>query len=158
MRFHRRENYEETGPDTETNVTKWKGILWQCLMVLSWMNCKNIETRVESSKKVILRLKDRRPKKATIVIKTLRLSKDFAARMEAAAGDGVKVSRRLHSRRGYYGDYRPPRGKLFGKLEGTFWFPEKIRGDKEAGAVLKNYELPPGVDEPPAPPEGSPDA
>ncbi len=38
-------------------------------------------------------------------------------------------------------DTHPPRGKLFGRLEGVYWIPQHLRGTSTEGNVITDYEV-----------------
>lgn len=52
-------------------------------------------------------------------------------------GSGINS---LHQVRGHFATYLPER-PLFGRLSGTFWIPDHIRGDVKNGVVVKDYTV-----------------
>ncbi len=52
----------------------------------------------------------------------------------------VGLKRALHICRGHFATYSPEKS-LFGKYAGTFWKPQHIRGTKERGEIVKDYEV-----------------
>lgn len=48
--------------------------------------------------------------------------------------------KRLHICRGHFKTYTDER-PLFGRLTGTFWVPQHMRGDMDVGVVAKDYEI-----------------
>lgn len=110
------------------------------LFVFSLMNCKNIIMVKEDSP--ILEQKEH-IKKTGVPLVTYRVLKIDQALIKTK-GDSKKsenpITRALHLCRGhfaYYSDLNP----LFGKHTGTFWRSQHIRGKKEKGVVIKDYEV-----------------
>jgi len=60
--------------------------------------------------------------------------------------DGKTITRRgpvsEHICRGHWRDYTKGNG-LFGKHKGLYWFKESVRGDRDQGQVMKDYDLVP---------------
>lgn len=61
---------------------------------------------------------------------------------------GAGEDRGEHIVRGHFSHYgnccpgnHEPRGKLFGKLEGRYWMPQHLRGDRALGVVQSDYEI-----------------
>lgn len=54
--------------------------------------------------------------------------------------DKLGMKKALHICRGHFKRYENGRG-LFGKLHGTYFFPQQVRGAKEQGVITKDYRI-----------------
>lgn len=114
------------------------GPVW---MAITFLHCKN--TKVVNNP-IPLRLRKARVKKGKfpgIEYKTLVISK-VQEMLEVARKGGASMPMALHICRGHFKDYREGRG-LFGKHKGIFWWDMHVRGTKDAGIVVKDYEVKP---------------
>ena len=112
------------------------------LLAASFLHCRNtvVQDVVPPS-----RLAERTLKRCGVPLnihKVLEI-KPMTDALAASAGPGIGLVKRLHICRGHFKDYRG-RG-LFGKVQGLFWWGQHVRGDRNVGAVTKDYSIyPPG--------------
>jgi len=102
------------------------------------LNCKNIEKhRIKPPEK--LNKKRRKNKKPPLFsYYVLRVSQP--AKQPKGQGSFAGQLNRIHFCRGHFKEYTAE-SPLFGKYTGLYWWQPHIRGDKERGMVLKDYEV-----------------
>lgn len=107
---------------------------------ISLAHCKNVSF-VDSPVPEKVRLKrERRGLPPKVTYKTLVIeSAKRTLRGEGGSGE-VGLRRALHICRGHFRSYSET-AKLFGRVAGTFWVPQHVRGDVTAGEVVKNYRV-----------------
>lgn len=145
------------GKPDEFRVPEWMGdddddaratlaqYLHPILLAFSFANCKNVETVEVVAPAKLQRARMRRDKRPLVtykVINILPLAKMRSApRTRTVESDGHGVA--LHIRRGHFAHYGEKfgRGKLFGRLEGTFWIPQAAVGSADAGVSVHDYEM-----------------
>ncbi len=124
------------------------------LLTLSFMHCKNVESHeVErpagAGKKGKGRARRRRPRKPYYL---LDIDPMRAVLRHEGQVETVGLERALHICRGHFATYSEER-PLFGKLAGTYWRAQHVRGRAAAGTVEKGYTVHPS-----RPVQGEPEA
>lgn len=117
----------------------WVDVL-PILLGLSFLHCKNVQrVRVEGSVK-LNKARLRRGKKPLATYYTLEIDpmKKVLREEGQIATQGLK--RALHITRGHFADYTAGKG-LFGKVHGTFWVPQHVKGSASHGIVEKDYAV-----------------
>jgi hypothetical protein len=110
------------------------------LLTLSFMHCKNVvlKTIAPSPKLNRARVKRGNPPLAVYKILEIHPVKRILEREGDIQHTGLK--RALHICRGHFKDYTVGKG-LFGKVHGVFWWDMALRGSREAGIILKDYDV-----------------
>lgn len=109
-------------------------------MTTSFMHCKNVK-QVEAKEDPGERFR-KQYKVPKFTYRTLCIDpmKEVLRREGQSEATGLK--RALHICRGHFSTYSDEK-PLFGKYAGTFWVPDHVRGKKEHGEVVKDYEVKP---------------
>ena len=112
------------------------------LLTLSFMHCKNVESR-EVERPTIVgkkgRARRRRPPKPYYL---LDIDPMRAVLRHEGQIETVGLERALHICRGHFATYNEER-PLFGKLAGTYWRAQHVRGRAENRTVEKGYNVHP---------------
>lgn len=108
---------------------------------LSWsfMNCKNV-ARVEHEAPT--KVNQRRIKEGKEPFKKYyTLNIEPIARVLDKEGDAKHngVQKAMHICRGHFATYDEK--PLFGKIKGTFWIPQHVKGNKTIGTIKKDYNV-----------------
>lgn len=114
---------------------------WQlvspALLAVCFLHCRNVSQRVVAHDPGIDRARARRGRRPLTRYKVLRIEPmtEVLTTEGDAIGDGLAHA--LHICRGHFKTYqeRP----LFGKLRGTWWWTDHVRGAIEAGILDKDY-------------------
>lgn len=109
-------------------------------LAVAFMHCKNVAQReVEQSsfERQVWRKKHGRPlvRYHVLDIDPMRKVLDSEGGAREA---GLKKA--LHICRGHFATYTPD-APLFGRVTGTFWKPQHVRGNAKHGAVVKDYNV-----------------
>lgn len=114
------------------------------LLSLSFLHCKNIETREVHPlrKEVHNRVQKRRGVQPyqPVTYRTLNVHPVRTLLATEGQSRSVGAQRALHICRGNFAHYTPDK-PLFGKVTGTFWRPMHVRGSKQDEAVDKRYHV-----------------
>lgn len=109
------------------------------LLAISFLHCKNVKMkpvlpRPESAK--------RQRKSAIPTIKTYTLEIEPMRKILETEGNSQKTGLKLalHICRGHFKDFSKGTG-LFGKYKGMFWWDSQVRGHKESGVIIKDYDI-----------------
>lgn len=114
-------------------------LLYPGFFGLSLLNCHNVEA-VDATDTVGPSIRwTRRAKLPRLEYKVLNVHSVRSPSGKAGTGE-KQPDKALHVCRGHYRTYTDD-SKLFGKLTGTFWIPQHIRGSSESGEVHKDYRL-----------------
>lgn len=105
---------------------------------LSFMHCKNVVQREQVDDRG--ERWHRRQKVSKITFKTLDINPMREVLRREGQSDTDGLQRALHICRGHFATYTEEH-PLFGRYAGTFWRPDHVRGSKEAGEVVKNYNV-----------------
>jgi hypothetical protein len=113
--------------------------LYPALLAISFLHCKGVTIIQEQPNP---KLSKNFSKKHNIpLVKFHRLSIEPMKEVLKRQGnvDEVGLKRALHIVRGHFADYSE--SGLFGRHHGLFWREQHIRGNKDNGLVLKDYDL-----------------
>lgn len=107
------------------------------LFGLSLMHCKNINV-VDAEEPVtrqVRRARQRRGQIPSVQYKVLKI------RPNAKGGEGGETGLSpLHICRGHFKTYTEE-APLFGRITGTYWWSDQVRGSAKNGIVVKDYEV-----------------
>jgi hypothetical protein len=113
-------------------------------LTLSFMSCKNIEsvlTRESPHKLNVKRSSQGKPPLTKIY--TLKI--DGVKRLfQSQCGSNSLSKNSLHLCRGHFKDFSHGQG-LFGKYTGRYWWGSVLRGKKEYGEIIKDYQVTPAA-------------
>ena len=112
------------------------------LLALALLNCRNIQTPKKIHDAPLNKKWLRKSTYPLVEYHTLKLQLPATRNGSTSSTDPGAAGnhKRLHMARGHFAHYGPE-GKLFGRLEGTFWIPAHLKGDKKKGILLKDYTL-----------------
>lgn len=134
---------DEDGADTLQNMLL--GVLiYGCdvtATALTFMNCNNVELLKAD---VPAKVRRARLKKGKLHAEYHVLDiKPMTKRLQTEGDiDNVGYGKALHACRGHFKVFgKDGRGKLFGKVAGTFWWGSQLRGDQSAGRINKSYRV-----------------
>lgn len=119
------------------------------LQTISFMHCKNVVTDVVRPEPKLSRAHRRRHGHDLVDYRTVRLVVPRRTSGPSPTGSGLG-DRPMHIATGHYGHYgnccpgpdgHPPKGLLFGKLEGRYWIPTHLRGNPQYGQTRRDYNV-----------------
>lgn len=110
------------------------------LLTISFMHCKNVrQIEVEEDaprRKWLKRMKCNKIRYSTLNIDPMR----EVLKSNGSESQGIGLKKALHICRGHFATYSDDK-PLFGRVSGTFWKPQHVRGSKEHGEIVKEYEV-----------------
>lgn len=112
-------------------------------LTFSMMSCKNVSS-VDTPPEMLPEAKWQRrqgDKVKGLVFKTLRID-GMGSATRSATGEPSGEHNRFHICRGSFAEYTAEK-PLFGKYTGRFWRPAHVKGSKEVGEVVKEYDVGP---------------
>lgn len=116
-------------------------VIKPALLAISFMHCRNVETR-EGPRPPIALDKKWRKRYGRPLVRYKVIDIDPMRRVLESEGgastNGLKKA--LHICRGHFATYTED-APLFGRVVGTFWKPQHVRGTASAGAVVKDYNV-----------------
>lgn len=132
------QNYYLGGDFSTRNHQQMTNDLIVCGLGISFMHCKNVK-QVEAKEDPGERFR-KQYKVPKFTYRTLCIDpmKEVLRREGQSETTGLK--RALHICRGHFSTYSDEK-PLFGKYAGTFWVSDHVRGKKEHGEVVKDYEV-----------------
>lgn len=133
----------ETAIDSESDVYLRQATLHTILTVKAFLNClscRNITTIDHEPPSKLNKSRIKKGKQPLFTYKTLVI-KPTSKRQHALEAQGLWENR-IHLCRGHFKEYTEDK-PLFGKLTGRYWWQPSVRGRKEKGVVLKDYEMRP---------------
>lgn len=116
--------------------------MYPLFLSLSFMHCKNVSLSGIEPRPKISRRHEKRHGRPLTRYYTLEIEPMKQILRTEGRSDEVGLKRALHICRGHFATYSPEK-PLFGKYAGTFWKPQHVRGSKERGEVLKDYDVNP---------------
>lgn len=126
-------------------------VCYPALLALSFLHCSNVSTIENKADAKLQRARERRNKPPLLTYKTLRIE-PMTKVLHASSGRSgeTDLKQSLHICRGHFKHFGEkyknkktgePCKKLFGKIEGSFFIPQMVRGHSEAGVIVKDYAV-----------------
>ena len=107
----------------------------------SFMNCKNVVRILNTPPAAANKQRARTGRAPLVKYYTLNIEPLSAVvRREGGANHGG-IEKALHICRGHFATYDEK--PLFGKIKGTFWVPQHMRGKGAHGVIAKDYKIKP---------------
>ncbi len=128
--------------ETQLHVDVMTSTVYPALLALSFMHCRNVKVVEEIPPPKLSKKHERKGHKPLLRYHVLKIDhmKSVLEREGHASTVGLKQA--LHICRGHFATYgKDGKGKLFGKHEGRFWFPDHLRGNPVHGVVDKAYDV-----------------
>lgn len=111
-------------------------------LAASFMHCKNVElNEYEPPRKLSKRYEKRHGVPLTSYY-TLTIDPMKKVLKHEGGKDQGGLSKALHICRGHFKTYTEDK-PLFGRLSGTYWWPQHARGTEERGTIVKDYSVKP---------------
>lgn len=114
------------------------------LLAISFLHCKNVSMKLSSDvpMRPLKRAQIKRGEKPIPHYRFHELNIEPMKQVLTREGDieHTGMQRALHICRGHFATYTDEH-PLFGKVTGTFWKPQHIRGTATAGVVAKDYNI-----------------
>lgn len=120
-------------------------LVMPAMLAVCFLHCRKVGQRVVASSPRLNRARERRGRRPFLRYKVLVIEPMTSVLRTEGGSDTEGLARALHISRGHFKTYqeRP----LFGRLKGTWWWADHVRGAVEAGVITKDY----AVDSPDAP-------
>ncbi len=136
--------YIPESPDStgqfNAEIENWMSLFGPAFLALSFLHCKNVKVARETPPAPLSRAFQKRHGRPLVRFHTLQITpmRKVLEREGNAATAGLRKA--LHICRGHFKTFTPD-GKLFGRLSGTYWWDAHVRGSREQGLLLKDYEV-----------------
>lgn len=121
----------------ETHAAHWGHPI---LLALAFCSCKNVVRQREDvppklQKRYMERHKEKKLTFYSLNIEPMKRVLSYEGRVESQG-----LGKALHICRGHFATYTEER-KLFGRVAGTFWIPQHVKGVEDKGIVVKDYKM-----------------
>lgn len=116
-------------------------ILYPCLLATSFLHCKNVTIETHEPPAKLSRAFRKRHGEPLVRFHLLNIEPMKTVLRREGQVEKLGLKSALHIVRGHFADYTE-RG-LFGRHYGIYWFDQHLRGSREEGVVLKDYEVNP---------------
>jgi hypothetical protein len=117
-----------------------RGVVLRAFMAFGFAHCKNVSTMAVALPRSLRRRmarEDSTPKTKVYTLNIKPMQKVLATQGQVGS---VGIKQALHICRGHFKTYAEGKG-LFGKLHGTYWWPQMVRGDQQHGVINKKYNV-----------------
>lgn len=110
------------------------------LLTLSFMNCRNVARRTIEPPPRLSKKWEKAHGRPLVRYEVLDID-PMRKTLESEGGASTNgLKKALHICRGHFATYTDD-APLFGRVVGTFWKPQHVRGSAAAGAVVKDYNV-----------------
>ena len=132
-----------------SDITMWldelEYYIYSALLTVSFMHCKNVDLVPSDPSPALSRKHQRQTGRSLTRYYTL----DITPMRKVLSGEGLAQENglplALHICRGHFKTFTDI-APLFGKLRGTYWWADHIRGDQQDGRIEKDYRVRIAVD------------
>jgi hypothetical protein len=111
------------------------------LMTISFMHCKNVTIQSTEPSAKLQKARERRGKLPLFTFKTLEIKPMVKILKEEGESDTKGLKHALHICRGHFKDFSQGLGLGRGHAHGLYWWDSQVRGNREVGAVIKDYKV-----------------
>lgn len=108
------------------------------LRAICYLHCKNIQAEVHKPPQKLAKKQKKQKGRPTLTFRTLVIEPMMKGG-KSSHGGGGGGAKSHHFVRGHFADYREK--GLFGKWKNIYWFDMHMRGSKEVGEVIGDYEV-----------------
>jgi hypothetical protein len=132
---------EDLGEPHETFLDNTLSVMvFPALLALCFLNCKNVRAEKEPLDPHFAKIYQKKHKKPLMQYKTLKIEgmKSEIRKGSKAAGTGIEKG--MHICRGHFKTFTEDK-PLFGRVTGRFFFAQHVRGKKEKGVIVKDYDV-----------------
>ena len=105
---------------------------------IKFMNCKNVLIKTNNPPIKLQKNRQRKNKKPLYSYKTIEIRPIRV--LKAMSDQKSDIGYSLHICRGHFKDYTKGKG-LFGRIHGSFWWEEQVRGDIKYGISEHDYKI-----------------
>jgi hypothetical protein len=110
-----------------------------CLLAISFCHCRNVAIAECNPPVKLSKRHEKRYGRPLLRYNVIEIEPVRKILESEGSLSHTGLSRALHICRGHFKQYTA-RG-LFGKLQGTYWWPTHVRGNHRAGIVLTDYDV-----------------
>jgi hypothetical protein len=142
-------NIIDWGVFNELNEERDSGIflgLFTPLLATSFLHCKNVIINSTEPSVKLQKARERRGKLPLFTFKTLEIKSMVKILREEGHSETEGLKRALHICRGHFKDFTQGPGLGRGHGHGLYWWDSQVRGNREIGAVIKDYKVSPNVE------------
>jgi len=109
-------------------------------LTFSFMHCKNIKQREVVPPAILRQPWKKKHGRPLVRYRVLDIDPMRKVLKSEGRSDEVGLKKALHICRGHFATYTED-APLFGRVTGTFWKPQHVRGSAKHGAVVKDYRV-----------------
>lgn len=121
-------------------LTAGMRMMFPVYLAISFMHCKNVERREEAPPPKLSKKWEKKHGRPLVRYHVLDID---PMRKVLSSEGGVETNglkKALHICRGHFATYTEDK-PLFGRVTGTFWKPQHVRGSAKNGVVVKDYNV-----------------
>jgi hypothetical protein len=115
-------------------------VVW---LAISFMHCKNVTIQSTKTSLKLQKARERRGKLPLFTFKTLEIKPMTKILKEEGESETQGLARALHICRGHFKDFQQGPGLGKNHAHGLYWWDSQVRGNREVGAVIKDYKVSP---------------
>lgn len=108
-------------------------------LAISFMHCKNVKLEEINPPDKLQKKHLKKHKQQLIRYHVVKIEQIKKTLRTEGMIENQGLKKALHICRGHFKDYR--QSGLFGKIPGIYWWDSHVRGEKESGIIVKDYEL-----------------
>ncbi len=123
-------------PNDLSCFNSYGGVL---MMALNFIHCKNVVIKAEQIPGKLKKSRKRKGKPYFEKYYMLQIEPMKKILRTEGESEKVGIKRALHICRGHFRTYNEK--KLFGKVLGTFWITDHVRGSEKIGKIHKDYNI-----------------
>jgi hypothetical protein len=136
------DNYDAVSPgiDAWVSMPTSSGAFAPALMALGLLGCKNVRRREQAQPPKLSKKWEKKHGRPLVRYHVLDIDPMRKVLRDEGGSEETGLKKALHICRGHFATYTDE-APLFGRVTGTFWKPQHIRGSKKQGLVLKDYNV-----------------
>ena len=126
--------------DSDMWTSELPAYLFSALLSVSFMHCKNVNIVDNEPPPALSKRHIRRHGRPLVRYKTLDVDPMRRVLQRDGHADSVGLRPAFHICRGHFKTFHPD-APLFGRITGTYWWADHVRGDSTVGTVDKDYRI-----------------
>jgi len=126
---------------TEDIFTEFLAALMKpLLLAISFMHCKNVARREVTQPAALSKKWNKKHGRPLVRYHVLDIDPMRKVLRDEGGSETTGLKKALHICRGHFATYTDD-APLFGRITGTFWKPQHVRGSASEGIVVKDYNV-----------------
>jgi len=135
------------GTNEKGKITDLNSLMWPVFLAISFMHCKNVKVSEVLPEPKLSKKFAKNHDCSLVKYRIINIDPMQTILNKEGRANELGLGQALHICRGHFKTFGGEHKKLFGKLEGSYFWPQTLRGNPEYGTIKSTYKVNPPSEE-----------